>query len=86
MRTKRKTYLNGIVKFISNFVNLFDIAYQIRCLIKINEDRIFLQRQKESGRPGQLVGVDKNRSLGKLARYAAAPDQVSALLGPSMVV
>ncbi|GBM77586.1 hypothetical protein AVEN_186852-1 [Araneus ventricosus] len=27
--------------------------------MKINEDRMFLQRQREPGRPGHLGGVDK---------------------------
>ncbi|GBM14788.1 hypothetical protein AVEN_86046-1 [Araneus ventricosus] len=44
-------------EFISNLDNLFDIAQADALqLMKIEEDRMFLQRQREPGRPG---GVDK---------------------------
>lgn len=47
-------------EFVSNLNNLFDIAHADALqLIKINEDKIFLQRQREPGRPGHLAGVDK---------------------------
>ncbi|CAG9793804.1 unnamed protein product [Diatraea saccharalis] len=47
-------------EFLSNLNNLFDIAHvDALQLIKINEDRVFLQRQREPGRPGHLAGVDK---------------------------
>lgn len=47
-------------EFVTNLGNLFDIAHADALqLIKINEDRIFLQRQREPGRPGHLAGVDK---------------------------
>lgn len=50
-------------EFRSNLNNLFDIAHADALqLIKINEDRIFLQRQREPGRPGHLAGVDKKQS------------------------
>ncbi|GBO22593.1 hypothetical protein AVEN_214424-1 [Araneus ventricosus] len=42
----------------SNLDNLFDIAHALQ-LMKIEEDRMFLQRQREPGRPGHLGGVDK---------------------------
>lgn len=46
--------------FVNNLDNLFHIAHvDALQLIKINEDRIFLQRQRESGRPGVLARVDK---------------------------
>lgn len=47
-------------EFVTNINNLFDIAHANALhLIKINEDRVFLQRQREPGRPGHLAGVDK---------------------------
>ena len=47
-------------EFVNNLYNLFDIAHvDVVKLIKINEDRIFLQRQREPGRPGHIAGVDK---------------------------
>lgn len=50
-------------EFLSNLNNLFDIAHADALqLIKINEDKIFLQRQREPGRPGHLAGVDKKLS------------------------
>lgn len=40
--------------------NLFDIAHADALeRMKIEEDRIFLQKQREPGRPGCLAGVDK---------------------------
>lgn len=50
-------------EFLSNLNNLFDIAHADALqLININEDRVFLQRQREPGRPGHLAGVDKKLS------------------------
>lgn len=47
-------------EFVTNLDNLFDIAHADALnLIKINEDKFFLQRQREPGRPGHLGGVDK---------------------------
>ncbi|GBM66523.1 hypothetical protein AVEN_246925-1 [Araneus ventricosus] len=47
-------------EFVSNLDNLFDIAHADALqLMKIEEDRMFLQRQREPGRPGYLVRVDK---------------------------
>lgn len=47
-------------EFVSNLDNLFDIAHADALqLMKIEEDRMFLQRQREPGRPGHLGGVDK---------------------------
>lgn len=40
--------------------NLFDIAHaDALTRIKIEEDKIFLEKQREPGRPGCLAGVDK---------------------------
>ncbi|GBL91888.1 hypothetical protein AVEN_172798-1 [Araneus ventricosus] len=50
-------------EFLSNLDNLFDIAHADALqLMKIEEDRLFLQRQREPGRPGHLGGVDKKRT------------------------
>ena len=45
-------------EFQQNLDNLFDIADALE-MIKIEEDKIFLQKQWESGRSGCLAGVDK---------------------------
>lgn len=46
--------------FQMNLDNLFDIAHADALeRIKIEEDRVFLQKQREPGRTGCLVGVDK---------------------------
>ena len=40
--------------------NLFDIAHMDALKrIKIEEDKMFLRRQREPGRPGCLAGLDK---------------------------
>lgn len=50
-------------KFTDNLDNLFDIAHADAFqLIKIEEDKIFLQQQRETGRVGYLGGVDKKLS------------------------
>ncbi|GBN84778.1 hypothetical protein AVEN_26963-1 [Araneus ventricosus] len=50
-------------EFVSNLDNLFDIAHADALqLMKIEEDRMFLQRQREQGRPSHLGGVDKKRT------------------------
>lgn len=47
-------------EFKSSLDNLFDIAHADALeRIKIEEDKIFLQKQREPGRPGCLAGVDK---------------------------
>ncbi|GBO18193.1 hypothetical protein AVEN_2197-1 [Araneus ventricosus] len=47
-------------EFISNLDNLFDIAHSDALqLMKTEEDRMFLQSQREPGLPGHLGGVDK---------------------------
>ncbi|GBN54644.1 hypothetical protein AVEN_59407-1 [Araneus ventricosus] len=47
-------------EFVSNLDNLLDIAHADALqLMKIEEDRMFLQRQREPGRPGHLGGVNK---------------------------
>ncbi|GBM46067.1 hypothetical protein AVEN_109651-1 [Araneus ventricosus] len=43
-------------EFVSNLDNLLDIALQ---LMKIEEDMMLLQRQREPGQPGHLGGVNK---------------------------
>lgn len=47
--------------FVHSLDNLFDIAHvNALKIMKIKEDKIFLQRQREPGRPGCLIGVDYN--------------------------
>ncbi|GBP22430.1 hypothetical protein EVAR_78606_1 [Eumeta japonica] len=53
-------FKQGRQDFVDNFDNLFDIAHADALqLIKINDNRNILQRQREPGRPGHLAGVDK---------------------------
>src|SRR6218665_1751668 len=61
--------------------DLFDIAHRDAVsLIKIEEDRLFLEAQREKGRRGTIAGVDRNLTLKKkrvmkrktsAAKYAA---------------
>ena len=47
-------------KFQKDLDNLFDIAHADALeRMKIEEDKMFLHRQREPGRPGCLAGVDK---------------------------
>src|SRR6218665_2773777 len=44
--------------------DLFDIAHRDAVsLIKIEEDRLFLEAQREKGRKGTIAGVDRNLTL-----------------------
>lgn len=46
--------------FRTELDNLFDIAHADALdIMKIEEDKVFLQKQREPGRPGCLAGVDK---------------------------
>ncbi|GBN65400.1 hypothetical protein AVEN_81554-1 [Araneus ventricosus] len=66
--TKNAKKLQDVFKrrqqeFISNLDNLFDIAHAYALqLMKIEEERMFLQRQREPGRAGHLGGVNKKRT------------------------
>ena len=45
--------------FVDSMNELFDVAHRdAMCLIKIEEDRLFLEAQREKGRRGIMVGVD----------------------------
>lgn len=47
-------------EFLHNLDNLFDIAHADALeRMKIEQDKLFLQKQREKGRPGCLAGVDK---------------------------
>ncbi|XP_065223043.1 uncharacterized protein LOC135847444 [Planococcus citri] len=60
--------------FTGNLDNLFDIAHANALeLIKIEEDKLFLQCQRQPGRPGSLIGVDKN--LAEKERRQAIRDE-----------
>ncbi|GBM42698.1 hypothetical protein AVEN_219148-1 [Araneus ventricosus] len=57
-------------EFVSNLDNFFDIAHAYaRQLMKIEEDKMSLQLQREPGRPGHWGGVDKktDQQRGKVA-------------------
>ncbi|GBO33824.1 hypothetical protein AVEN_203370-1 [Araneus ventricosus] len=66
--TKNPKKLQDVFKqrqqeFISNLDNLFDIAHaDVLQFMKIEEDRMFLQHQREPGRPGHLGGVDRKQT------------------------
>lgn len=46
--------------FIANLDNLFDIAHaNAMSMIRNEEDREFLQKQREDGRPGSMLSVDQ---------------------------
>jgi adenylate/nucleoside-diphosphate kinase len=46
--------------FVNKLDYIFDIAHASALeLMKLEEDKIFLQRQREPGRPGSLGGVDR---------------------------
>lgn len=46
--------------FIAYLDNLFDIAHaNVMQLTKNEEDKAFLQLQRQNGRPGSMLGVDK---------------------------
>lgn len=45
--------------FVEMLENLFDIAHQNALqMIRINEDKQFLLKQREKGRPGSMLGID----------------------------
>lgn len=47
--------------FVDNLDDLFDIAHSdAMSLIKIDDDREFLTLQRQKGRPGSMLGIDKN--------------------------
>lgn len=46
--------------FLNKLDDLFDIAHQNALdQIKIEEDRLFLSKQREKGRPGSMLGIDR---------------------------
>ncbi|GBN77094.1 hypothetical protein AVEN_101508-1 [Araneus ventricosus] len=60
-------------EFLSNLDNLFDIAHADALqLMKIEEGRMFLQRQSEPDRPGHLGGVDKKLTTSSCQRIKSA--------------
>ncbi|GBM42729.1 hypothetical protein AVEN_219171-1 [Araneus ventricosus] len=65
LQKNEKKIIGSILKrrqqeFVTNLDNLFDIshAYALQ-LMKIEEDRMSLQRQREPGQPSHMGGVDK---------------------------
>lgn len=47
--------------FVGNLDNLFDIAHaDAMIMIRKEEDKAFLEQQRQTGRPGSMLGVDQN--------------------------
>lgn len=47
--------------FVGNLDNLFDIAHaDAMIMIRNDEDKAFLDKQRQTGRPGSMLGVDQN--------------------------
>ncbi|CAH0560540.1 unnamed protein product [Brassicogethes aeneus] len=56
----QEVYIKREQDFQNELDNLFDVAHaEALNKIEIEEDRLFLQQQREPGRPGFLAGVDK---------------------------
>lgn len=54
-----ETVRNKFKQFVEKFDDLFDIAQQdALALMKSEEDKAFLVKQRQKGRPGSLSGVD----------------------------
>lgn len=54
------TFKNRETNFVKDLDNLFDIAHADAFdRMKIEEDKDFLRKQREPGRPGCLGGIDK---------------------------
>src|SRR5215469_13318162 len=54
-----ETVKNKFKKFLEKLDDLFDIAHQdALALIKSEEDKAFLVKQMQKGRPGSMTGVD----------------------------
>lgn len=63
---KRSTdaHENAEKKFVDDLDSLFDVAHlDALRLIKYEEDKVFLQLQRQKGRPGCMAGVDTNLPL-----------------------
>lgn len=59
-KRKTNTQLEKNSKFVANLNDLFDIAHlNALNLMKIEEDKNFLNTQRQKGRPGCMIGVDK---------------------------
>lgn len=61
--------------FIFNLDNLFDIAHaDALTMMRNEEDKEFLKKQRQNGRPGSMVGVD-NKLAGKKERSRKRKEQ-----------
>lgn len=48
-------------KFIDELDDLFDIAHSdALTMMRIEEDKKFLEKQRMKGRPGSMLGIDQN--------------------------
>ncbi|KAL4098132.1 hypothetical protein QTP88_022794 [Uroleucon formosanum] len=61
---KNEIQMHKNAQFISKLDDLFDIAHADALnLISIEEDRAFLVAQRQKGRLGSLLGIDKNKCM-----------------------
>lgn len=61
---KSEIQMHKNARFISKLDDLFDIAHADALnLISIEEDRAFLVAQRQKGRLGSLLGIDKNKCM-----------------------
>lgn len=61
---KSEIQMHKNAQFISKLDDLFDIAHaDVLNLISIEEDRAFLVAQRQKGRLGSLLGIDKNKCI-----------------------
>lgn len=88
---KTTTDLSNQKAFQESMEDLFDIAHRdAMSLITIEEDRLFLEAQREKGRRGTMVGVDRSLTLKEeriMKRKAAAAKyalKLSAASTPSV--
>lgn len=57
---KSETQIQKNAQFVLNLEDLFDVAHaDALVLMSIEEDRAFLLAQRNKGRPGSLLGIDK---------------------------
>lgn len=81
--------------FVANFNNLFDIAHaDALTMMSIEEDKAFLEMQRQDGRPGHLFGVDSvstkrekrkaERELNHQARKRREAERVAEIASSSI--
>lgn len=69
-KRQTSTQSNNEQHFLNKLDDLFDIAHANALeIIKISEDREFLIRQREKGRPGCMIGVDESLAQKERRRF-----------------